>query len=86
MNLLLKGHMDTMFAVQIVKKEATFCRKLIRFLEIALIFVNFLINAILKTERMEALFGKHFLNFKSMLSMTVQNSVAIYAIRNSSSI
>lgn len=75
-----------MFAVLTAKKEETFCKILIKFLEIVLIFVSSPINAILRTERMVALFGKHYLNCKSMRSMTVQNTVAISAIKKSSSI
>ena len=75
-----------MFAVPTAKKEVTFCKILIKFLETALISVNSPINAISKTEKMEASFGKHFLNFKSMQSTTVQNSDAISAIKKSSNI
>jgi hypothetical protein len=70
-----------MSVAQIVKKEVTFCKKLIKFLEIALISVNSPINAILKTAKMEELFGKLYLNFKSMLFMIAQNSVAIFVIK-----
>jgi hypothetical protein len=40
------------FAALIVKRGATFCKKLIKFLEIVLIFVNFLIDVFLKIESM----------------------------------
>lgn len=81
MNSFKKDHWDTMYAAQIVKKEVTFCKISTRFLEIALIFVNSLINVILKTVKMEVLFGKLYSSFKSMLFMIAQNSVAIFVIK-----
>ena len=75
-----------MFAVPTAKKEVTFYKILIKSLETVLISASSPINAISKTERMEVLFGKHFLSFKSMQSTTVQNSVAISAIKKSSNI
>ena len=75
-----------MFAVPTAKKEATFYKILIKSLETVLISASSPINAILKTERMEESFGKHFSNCKSMQSTTVQNSVAISAIKKSSNI
>jgi hypothetical protein len=65
----------------IAKKEVTFCKILTKFLEIALISVNSPINVFLKTVKMEVLFGKLYLNFRSMLFMIAQNSVAIFVIK-----
>ena len=86
MNSFKKDHWDTMYVAQIVKKEVTFCKISIRFLEIVLIFVNSLINVILKTVKMEVLFGKLYSSFKSMLFMIAQNSVAIFVIKKNFSI
>jgi len=81
MNSFKKDHWVTMSVALIVKKGVTFCKILIKFLEIALISVNSHISAILKTVKMEESFGKLYLNFRSMLFMIAQNSVAIFVIK-----
>jgi len=72
-----------MYAALIVKREDTFYRISTKFSEIVLIFVSSLINVILKTEKMVELFGKLYLNSKSMQYTIAQNLGVISVIRKS---
>ena len=72
----------TMSAVQIVKREEISCKKSTKFLRIALISVNSLIDVILMMEE-EKLSGRHLESFKLMPNILVLNLDAIYAIEKS---
>ena len=81
----LKELQDTMFAVQIVKKEDNFYKISTKFWKIVSIFVNSHTSAILKTERKEVLYGRLWSSFKNMPCMNVLNLVVISAIKKNSS-
>jgi len=67
-----------MYAAQIVRNEVISCKKLIKYSETALIFVNFLIDATWTANTVK-LFGKQWMNFKNMLFLNVQSLDVISA-------
>lgn len=66
------------YAAQIVRNEVISCKKLTKLSEIASIFVNSLITVTL-TANVVKLFGKQWMNFKSMLFLIALSLVVTFA-------
>jgi len=76
----LKKHLmvERIIAALTVKRKETSYKILIKYLEIVLIFVNFLISVTIKLGKLK-LYGKHFLNYKHMHNSIVLSFLVIFA-------